>query len=355
MGDQKERGPEIPEDLPSFSPEEDDGKDKKNEEELFEKAEKAKDIVKNTLSSATDVATDAAKKATEAAKEALEPYTNNINAIYGLILVIVIAGITCYLLYRLVSSGILQQSRDAIEGTKLPVLCNQYNRVPITTFSNSGNGQRRSYSFWIYINDMNKYTGLYKHVFHIGDDTGIAAASPYVFLDKTENKLYVRFSANTEDTFASVDKSFQGSIQNINDTNLNIFMQQGIVIPYVPIQRWVHIALVINENSGGGSITSYVDGEMSSIVTNSDSSSNGLSINVSNLNIDKKGDLYVGGTTDGLTGCGFSGLISRVVLFNYDLNQKDIYKEYNDGPIDGLLAKLGLGAYGVRTPIYKIA
>ena len=133
-------------------------------------------------------------------------------------------------------------------------------------------------------------------------------------------------------------------------------MQQGITIPYVPIQRWVHIAAVINENSNGGSITSYVDGEMSSIVTNLDTDgSNGLSINVSNLNIDKKGDLYVGGTTDGLTGCGFSGLISKVTLYNYDLNQKDIYKEYNDGPIDGILAKLGLGAYGVRTPVYKIA
>ena len=41
-------------------------------------------------------------------------------------------------------------------------------------------------------------------------------------------------------------------------------------------------------------------------------------------------------------------------MFNYDLNDRDIYNNYNEGPIDGFLAKLGLGAYGVRSPIYRI-
>ena len=32
----------------------------------------------------------------------------------------------------------------------------------------------------------------------------------------------------------------------------------------------------------------------------------------------------------------------------------DIYNDYNAGPIDSIFAKLGLGLYGVRNPIYKI-
>ena len=41
-------------------------------------------------------------------------------------------------------------------------------------------------------------------------------------------------------------------------------------------------------------------------------------------------------------------------MYNYDLNDRDIYNDYNEGPIDNLLAKLGLGAYGIRSPVYKI-
>lgn len=311
--------------------------------ELPNITEKISETAKNTVDNATAVVT----RATDAAKEAIAPYTNSSGAIYGLILVIIVAGITCYGLFVLVSGVIFQQSRDVIEGTRIPVLCNQRSKIPITNFNNSGNGQRRSYSFWIYINDMTKYYGLYKHVLHIGDETNITAASPFIFLDKTENKMHVRFAATHGDTY----KDAIISVENI--TNFDLFMQQGITIPYIPIQRWVHIAIVINENSNGGTITSYVDGEMSSIVTSGDSA-NGITVNVSNLNIDKKGDLYTGGNANGAEGTGFSGLISRVVIYNYDLNQKDVYKEYNDGPIDGILAKLGLGSYGVRSPIYKI-
>ena len=38
---------------------------------------------------------------------------------------------------------------------------------------------------------MNKYKGSYKHVFHIGDEGDMKSASPLVFLDETENKLYL--------------------------------------------------------------------------------------------------------------------------------------------------------------------
>jgi len=110
------------------------------------------------------------------------------------------------------------------------------------------------------------------------------------------------------------------------------------------------IGIVVNENSNNGSITAYVDGDVSKIVSSND----GEGFKISNLNLDKMGDLHTGGSFESYTGPGFSGLISKISMFNYDLNNKDIYDDYNKGPLDGLLASLGLANYGVRTPIYKI-
>jgi hypothetical protein len=329
----------------------------KNVEDIIGSTERVtdnfKENAKNMATNVADTTTNAVSQATESVKRIIEPYTSSSGAIYGLILVIIVAAITSYALYVMVTGVLFKKTRVIVEGTKIPVLCNDKRRIPITSFSNSGNGQRRSYSFWIYINDMNKYSGLYKHVLHVGDDSIITNASPYIFLDKLENKLYVRMSTTTgreslEDPITSV--------ANITKAQLEKFMKQGIVIPYIPIQRWVHIVIVINENVNGGTVTSYVDGDMASMVASgqlSDTLGN-EAINVANLNIDKKGDLYVGGSSYSTEGPGFSGLISKFTMYNYDLNQQDVYVEYNQGPIDGLLAKLGLGAYGVRSPIYRI-
>lgn len=312
------------------------------------------DVTSSVKNVATDIGnktTETITKATEEAKKIVETYTTSSGAIYGLILVILIAALTVYGLYVMVTGVLFKKVREMVNGTAMPILCNEKRRIPITTFTNSGNGQRRSYSFWIYINDMNKYSGLYKHVLHIGDDSTINNASPFIFLDNLNNKMYVRMGVTTGTDSASP----LSSVANItNDTLIN-FMKQGIEIPYVPIQRWVHVAIVINENTNGGTITAYIDGDISNTVSSGENTERFGKINLANLNIDKKGDLFVGGNAYSTEGPGFSGLISKFVMYNYDLNQQDVYREYNEGPIDGLLAKLGLGAYGVRSPIYRLA
>jgi len=74
------------------------------------------------------------------------------------------------------------------------------------------------------------------------------------------------------------------------------------------------------------------------------------------LNLDKPGDIYVGGSAiEQDVGPGFSGLVASLTFFNHDLNAKDIYRIYEAGPVDNLAAKLGLPAYGVRSPIYRIS
>jgi hypothetical protein len=307
---------------------------------------------KNTVKNVQEKTGEITQELTENAKNAIGQYTSKITVVAGLIFVIILCLFVGLGLYWLISKAIFNQSRITVQQTKVPVLCNTYTKISIDDFNKSGNGKRRSYTFWIYINDMNKYSGSYKHVFHIGDADDITKGTPYVFLDKYENKLFIRFASTENDSFAAYGK--KASVQNLQDIEKNAYMQQGIEIPYIPIQRWVHVAVVVNENSNGGTVTAYVDGELSKIVSTNDPLATNTQVKIYKLDLDKMGDLHVGGSFEAQLGPGFSGLISKVTMFNYDLNDRDVYNNYNEGPLDGLLASLGLANYGVRSPIYRI-
>lgn len=294
-------------------------------------------------------ASDTAQEFGENTKNAILNYPNKTAVIFGLAFVILLCFVVALALYWLVARTIFNQSKVVISQTKVPVLGNKYTKIGIENYNKSGNGKRRTYTFWIYLNDLNKYAGSYKHVWHIGDVDNITKGSPYVFLDRYENKLYVRFAtvSESDDTF----KEKFSSVQNLNQKDFLEYMRQGIEIPYVPLQRWVHVGIVVNENTNGGTMTAYIDGDLSKIVSTQDGSGSSFT----RLDLDRTGELHVGGAFDSPLGPGFSGLISKVTMFNYDLNTKDIYNDYNEGPMDGLLAALGLGNYGVRSPVYRIS
>jgi hypothetical protein len=139
----------------------------------------------------------------------------------------------------------------------------------------------------------------------------------------------------------------------------------GIEIEYIPLQRWVHVGIVIND-IGGGTFNVFIDGnylktENNQTVQDPSNKNSNRSyykendyINVSRLNLNNEGELHIGGDKVGSTMYGFSGLVSKFSIFNYDMNRNDIYKEYSAGPMKGVLASMGLSAYGIRNPIYKI-
>jgi len=299
----------------------------------------------DTFNTVKNSVSDTTVKATENIKNIISDYGSDKTIIIGLIAVVIVAFIVSYGLYYLISNNIFKNSRYIVDQTKLPIFANERAKIPIV-YPLTNNGTRRSYTFWIYINDMNKYNGLYKHVLHIGDDNSSPKdSSPYIFLDKTENKMYVTF-ATKDSTISSLD------IVNLSPTDRDTLLRHGITIPYIPLQRWVHVAIVINTASIGTNITCYVDGDYS--VSASDGTNGTEQKDYKGLLIDKTGYLIVGGSPFDKAGNGFSGLISKFSTYNYDLNQKDIYNDYNEGPIDSLLARLGLGMYGVRSPVYKL-
>lgn len=300
------------------------------------------DSLKNTLSSTSSTLTSKVK-------ENYDSLFNSGYLYFGLIAVVIVCVLLAYLLYYLITTRLFLQVKVVAEETKTPVVSNEKRKIKFT-YDKTGNGERRTFSFWIYLHDMNKYKGMYKNVFNVNETeevVNINKPSPYIFLDKNNNRLYIRFSkkgSTAEFKYSQLDGS------------LVEFMRQGIVIPYVPLQRWVHIAIVCNANSYKNYIYAYIDGDLvnSTSTGEKDSVLDGVK-DLRDLNLNVQGFLNIGGSpNDFAEGPGFSGLISKVTTYNYELNQKDIYDDYSSGPIGGILSRLGLSNYGVRSPIYKI-
>ena len=251
-----------------------------------------------------------------------------------------------------------------IPGSDVPLFCNELTELAFTQKLENGNGNKRTYCFWIYIFNINSNAGQYRHVAHISNEENNNKiprnASPYIMLDKNKNSLHIRFALKSE-----IEKLCSSDLNNLNypaESGIRSFKSctvnggptytTGFTIDYIPIQRWVHVGFVIND-IGGGSITTYIDGNIyEKLDRNSGLEGN---FRLEKLNLNCEGSLIVGGEDSGdPVPFGFSGLLSKFTVFNYDLNKNDMYKEYHNGPINGMLASLGIGAYGLRNPVYKL-
>ena len=320
-------------------------KPKQEKEEDDNAADKAANIAtqaaNNTFNSAKNMASEATSKVTEELNSAVEKTTemlSNPSVLYGLIAVIIIAIICIIVIYYFIANSVFNKKYTIVEKTKFPVKGMVRSKIPIENFPSSGNGLKRTYTFWIYIQDLSNASGMAKHVFSIGDDS-IETNSPVVFIDKG-NKLYVRFPSS--------DVEFT----NFYDMDGNKQYNNTVCFDYIPLQRWVHIGVVISDNYQGPQISLYMDAQLVKNVVDGQDTGDTNEYKLSKLNLDKAGTLVVGGDSTSGTSPGFNGLLSKVGIHNYDLNSRDIHQIYNEGPIDGLLASIG---YGVRTPIYKLS
>ena len=296
-----------------------------------EAVNKVNDVTKKATDAMTNVASNTTNKVKEELSSAITNTTkilSNPNVLYGLIAIIIVAIICVVLIYYFISKSVFNKKSLVVEKTKFPVKGYIQSVLPADVPS-SGNGSRRTYTFWIYVNDLNNSSGDIRHVWPIGDKD-YNENSPIVYIDSVSNKLNISFSKS----------------DNLNDTAKQDYK---IKFEYLPLQRWVHIGIVVNDNYSGTTVTLYMDSEIVKSVTNGgDDELSATSTNWNtNVDLDKSGSLLVGGDKNG-----FNGLVSKVTIHNYDLNSKDIYNSYSEGPIDGLLASLG---YGVRTPVYKLS
>jgi hypothetical protein len=289
-------------------------------------------------------------------KDAFANITNtNDGLFYLIVIVFLVTVVIAYFLYYIITDNILFQQKIDVEGTEVPIICNELSEFKITKALPNSNGIKRSYGFWIYINDITKYNNTLRHIAHLGESAGqITNACPYIFLDKYENSIHVRFAPKKDTGIGIDDKLTEKTKEQLftyTGDGGSGSKNCGITIKYVPIQRWVHIVIVVSDVNGG-IVYTYIDGELSD---QTDKTNRLPSLH--ELGFENKVDtLFVGGNISNsqVGAAGFSGLLSKFSYYNYDLNKNDIYKEYSKGPLNGLLTSMGIVSYGLRNPVYKI-
>lgn len=295
--------------------------------------------------SATRATTEKISAEVDNAIQSVRNISNNSSILFGLAAVVIISIICAVLMYYMIVESIFNKRGVIVEKTKYPRKGYIEQSFDIKSMPKNKNGTRRSMTFWIYVNDLNNAPGQYKHVFSVGSQKSSVpiSNSPIVFLDNTDNKLHIRFSHKDD----NAENNFFESSRTMPE-----LMQSGVTIDYLPMQRWVHVAMVVTDGVNGGTVDTYLDAELAKSVTHGDIV-DGLPKKLDDeLNLDKGGYLIIGGNNSVEGSAGFNGLVSKVTFYNHDLNNRDIYNIYDDGPIDGMLATLG---YGVRSPIYKLA
>ena len=312
-----------------------------------------------TFASAPSGAQDTAAAAAAAAAASIDNVKNafanmtsvNEHMFYLIVIVFLVMVIVGYLLYNIITDNILFQQKVEVSGTEVPVLGNQLSEFKIDKVLANSNGIKRTYGFWIYINDINKYYGSFRHIAHLGKEAkDIKNACPYIFLDKEKNEIHVRFAPKKETLTTETLNGITNKDLLLTSDNKKC----GITIKYVPIQRWVYIVIVVSDVNGG-LVYTYIDGELAEVERGKDYANEKLALHELDFET-RPGGLFVGGSLANslINATGFSGLISKFTVYNYDLNKNDIYREYNKGPLNGLLTSMGIVSYGLRNPVYKL-
>lgn len=233
-------------------------------------------------------------------------------------------------------------------------------------------GREYSFAFWLYVDnfeqlvDTTSNAPIQRLIFYRGNANDVTSANPVVMMDGKSNTLY--FAVKTQGT--SLDVGSNAKLYNIIKNNYFLnptitttdpLMNKYIIIPvdYVPLQRWVHLTLCVDNKV----MTIYMDGEIYSVKSVDEFKSYrppeidsmGKTIDT-NLIVDRTdGDLFIG--KNGAVGnkVSVNGYVGRVEFFNYAVPMDDVKKSYNKGPIPGgVLSWLGINNYGFRAPIYKL-
>jgi hypothetical protein len=249
-------------------------------------------------------------------------------ALFVLVVVIV------YIVYRM-RRGDLQSVdlvKQPIKLYNMPSTTNvPSSRIPLTL-----NGQEFTFSFWLYLVEFQP-TSEHKLLFmRGGNGSDVLSATPIVFLDARTNRLHISIKSNQSPGVATLPAVLE------RDTSRYV----SASVDYVPLQRWVNVALVVQDNL----LTVYLDGDMYTVENVFDLAPS--SANVRPIFAGTSGDVTVGAVPGTAPTKGFLG---KLQFFNHALMVQDVKSLYAQGPVPAsLMSAIGLAAYGVRSPVYRV-
>ena len=213
--------------------------------------------------------------------------------------------------------------------------------IPAGKMAVTTRGQEFSYSFWIYLSEQYENSTTNKLIFMRGNNSNTfssidSTSNPVIMLDKATNAMY--FALSTTSTATSTAISLNDISNPTAGTNHMLAK-----VDYVPLQRWVHFVMQVKDNI----MTIFIDGDIYSITTTNDVKTPS---GVRPLVRATSGDGIIGDPNNPI-----KGFIGKFEFFNYALSHKNIQSIYKAGPVNkSALGNMGLGNYGLRSPIYDM-
>jgi hypothetical protein len=191
-----------------------------------------------------------------------------------------------YLIRKYMNSGISVSLLDGVKKASEAYVITQdplsRSYIPINR-SDGQNGVQFSYSLWIYIENVNSSIEEKQSVFHKGNVDGYPLMCPAVFLHSNTLKIHIN-------TLEQIDENLE--------------------IPEIPIRKWLHLTLVVDNKN----MDVYINGYLKDRKV------------LTSLPKQNTGNFWCN-----MNG-GFDGYVSRIKYYPYAVGLNDIISTVEEGP-----------------------
>lgn len=166
---------------------------------------------------------------------------------------------------------------------------------------NAADGIEFTWTVWIFIDNLQTNSGIYKHVFSKGNST--LQENGLIYPNNAPG-LYIAPNTNA-------------LVVMMNTFNV---INEEIIIPDIPLNKWVNVIIRCQNTT----LDVYINGTIA------------RSVNLVGVPKQNYGDVYVG-----MNG-GFAGNISNLWYYNYALGATDIQKISENGPNTKMIGSSGI-------------
>ena len=259
------------------------------------------------------------------------PVNNNMGSVVIVFILVIIMIYVILYVYRQYNNTSLKTTTMVKKPVKVPS-SSLKNISASNQLPENVNGKEFSYSLWMYIDaEDTEITSNNKLVMaRMNSSATLSQASPIFSLDRKSNKLHV---------YTKKENAYLGSINDIDS------FDSTLTIPYVPLQRWVNIIMVVDNNF----LQLFMDGELREV---KDLSQFETYDNRSSVVSTPVGDVVIGSMNEIPS---FNGYVSKVQVFNYALTLDHAKFVYKAGPLHkSILGAIGVPYYGLQSPFYRI-
>ena len=241
-----------------------------------------------------------------------------------LLLVIIIFSFLFYIITKLImylltpseTPYLLYGMKDATIPLSIPQPMNKPNAVPIVRSKNQYDGIEFSYSFWIYVNEVDYNDDNYKHVFHKGslkegipDGTYGPNNCPGVYLYNGKKQ----YSDELIENYPILGMLVRLNIfQDNNSKDYPYKIDEDVYVDGIPIKKWVCVVIRLTSQNV---LDIYING----ILTKRHQLTNVVKQNYDDVYINYKNG-------------GFRGNLSNLRYYNYALGTYEIDKLTSQGP-----------------------